>query len=336
MTSTRGAKKPGSKVTIFEVADLVGVSVATVSRAFNDGRISSETHRRVFEAAERLGYVPSSSARSLSMGRSLTMGVVIPDVTGPLYGQMLRGVNEMLGLAGYFAISAASGRDPARELKVLKTLKSRDVDALILIGSGVEGEALDLELAKLPPAVLVEREGNRVSVPVITLDNFKGGLIATRYLLGQGHTRVAHLAGPRRAGSERHGGYARVLAEAGLPSGPVANGGFTEPGGYMAMKVLLDRGGFSAVFIASDRMAMGAYKALREAGLHVPRDVSVVGFDNLPFAAYLAPALTTIRQPAFEMGRLAAEVALRSLRGGESESYLLDCELVIRDSVQRL
>ncbi|ADR37219.1 transcriptional regulator, LacI family [Oceanithermus profundus DSM 14977] len=321
------------RVTIYEVADAAGVSVATVSRALNGGRVAPSTRERVLQVAGRLGFSPSPAARVLATGKSRAIGVVIPDATGPLYGRMLRGIGLELAQAGYTYLVESSERDPGREGQVLRDLSARDVEALVLIGSGLGPQALAAMQGELPALVLVEREGAELAAPMVTIDNESAAERATRYLIEHGHERIAHIAGPRRAGRERLAGWRRALAAAGLAPGPVADGGFTEAGGYRAAEALIGQGGFSAVFVASDRMALGAYRAFREAGLRVGEDVSVVGFDGLEFGAYLDPPLTTLRQPAQQLGQAAARAALAVTRGERPENVVLSCELVPRASV---
>lgn len=320
-------------MTIYEVAKEAGVSVATVSRAFNGGRVAPSTRERVLQIAARLGFSPSPAARVLATGKSRAIGVVIPDATGPLYGRMLRGIGLELQQAGYTYVVESSERDPGRESQVLRDLSARDVEALILIGSGLDSRALAAMQGELPELVLVEREGGELAAPMITIDNEVSAERATRYLIEHGHTRIAHIAGPRRAGRERLAGWSRALAAHGLPAGPVAEGGFTEQGGYHAARELIEQGGFSAVFAASDRMALGAYHAFRKAGLQVGVDVSLIGFDGLEFGAYLDPPLTTLRQPAQQLGQAAARAALAIARGERPENVVLSCELIPRASV---
>jgi len=323
------------RVTIYEVAEAAGVSVATVSRALNGGRVAPQTRERVLQIAAELGFSPSSAARVLATGKSRAVGVVIPDATGPLYGRMLRGIGLELARAGYTYLVESSERDPEREARVLRDLSARDVEALVLIGSGLGPEALAAMRRELPELVLVEREGAALEAPMITIDNLAAAERATGYLIEHGHTRIAHIAGPRRAGRERLAGWRRALAAHGLAPGPVADGGFTEAGGYRAAGELIQKGGFSAVFVASDRMALGAYRAFREAGLRVGVDVSLVGFDGLEFGAYLDPPLATLRQPAQQLGQAAARAALAVTRGERPENVVLSCELLPRASVSK-
>ncbi len=322
------------RITIYEVAKKAGVSVATVSRALNGGRVAPETKAKVLEAIRALGYRPDRMAQTLASGKSRTVGVVIPDSTGPLYGLMLRGLSDALLEHGYGYIGTESRRDPSREAALLDEMLARKVEALVLVGSGIPAQALRQRFPKLPPAVLIEREGQETALPTFQIDNEAAAYRATRLLLEAGHTRIAHIQGLRRAGRERERGYRRALADAGVPLGPMARGDFTEEGGYRAMRALIQSETFTAVFVANDRMALGVYKAAFEAGLTIPDDVSVVGFDDLAFAAYLNPPLTTLRQPAYQLGLEAGQAVLALLAGRTPESKVLPCELVARASVK--
>ncbi len=324
------------RVTIYEVARAAGVSVATVSRALNGGPVAPATRERVLEIARRLGYRPDRLAQGLATGKSRTVGVVIPDATGPLYGQMQRGLADVLTAAGFGYIATESRRDPGREAALLDEMLARKVEALVLVGSGLPVEALRARFSALPPLVLIEREGAAAGVPTYQIENEAAAYRATRALLLAGHTRIAHIKGLRRAGREREAGFLRALAEAGLKRAAVLAGDFTEEGGYRAARALLARGGFTAIFAANDRMALGVYRAAFEAGLRIPEDLSVVGFDDLAFSAYLTPPLSTLRQPAYELGRRAGEAVLSMLGGGTPESAVLPCAFVARASVARM
>ena len=324
-----------ARVTIYEVAHAAGVSVATVSRALNGGPVAPVTRERVLAAARRLGYRPDRLAQGLATGRSRTVGVVIPDATGPLYGQMQRGLAEGLTAHGLGYIATESRRDPGREAALLDEMLARKVEALVLVGSGLPVEALRARFTYLPPIVLIEREGAAAGVPTYQIENEGAAYRATRVLIEAGHTRIAHIRGVRRAGREREAGFLRALREAGLRPAAVASGDFTEAGGYQAAKSLLLDPGFSAVFVANDRMALGVYRAALEASLRIPEDLSVVGFDDLAFSAYLTPPLSTLRQPAYELGRRAAAAVLDLLGGKTPESAVLPCAYKARASVAR-
>ena len=327
-----------ARATIRDVARVAGVSIATVSRVANGGMVSLEAKRRVQAAMEELGYRLNHLARSLVTGRSGVIGVIVPDVTGPLYGAMLRGIEEGLEGEGLVLISASSQREPLRGDRAIRLLLERRVEALILIGSGATGTDPGM-LARGVPAVVIEPENDSIPMPAaLELDNVTGGLRATRHLITLGHEIVAHVTGVRRAGADRAQGYRRALAGAGLESGPEVPGDFSEESGYRAARLLLrDHPEVTAVYYANDRMALGAYRAYAEAGLAVGRDISVIGYDDLAFAPFLAPPLSTVRLPAMEMGRQAARRALELVSGGESAPpSLIEPELVPRSSTRRL
>ncbi len=321
--------------TIYEVARRAGVSVATVSRAFNGGPVAASTKARVLAAAAELGYRPHRLAQGLAAGRSWAVGVVIPDAAGPLYGRFERGLSEALFSQGYTYLASESRRQLQREFDLVEEFLSRKVDALVLVGSGASMEALTKRFGHLPPTVLVEREGPGRAAAHLRVDHEDAAYRATRHLLDRGHRRIAHVLGPRRAGREREAGFLRALAEAGQRPFALIPGDFSEESGYDAGRALLAKKARpDAVFLANDRMALGFYKAAWELGVKIPDQVSVVGFDDLRFAAYLTPPLTTMRQPAEVLGRRAGAAVLQLLAGKRPQRSVLPCELVARASVR--
>jgi LacI family transcriptional regulator len=321
---------PHRAPTLHDVAAAAGVSTATVSRALNGGPVSERRRRLVLDAVQTLGYRPNTLARGLVTGRSGAVGVLIPDVAGPLYATLTSGIEDVLRSAGVDFMMMTGNRDPGAEAASIEALLERRVDALVLIGSWHAPEALRPVLAAGRPVVLVEPEGvdhdetgaELADVTIISLADQDAAVRAAEYLIERGHTRIAHLRGVRRAGARRLAGYRAAMAAAGLDAGPVVAGDFSEPAGAEALPALLEAG-VSAVFCANDRMALGVYHALASRGLRVPDALSVVGFDDLPWAAYLDPPLTTVRHAAFDLGRLAARAALSGLRDGGSGTRLL-------------
>lgn len=324
-----------AEATIYEVAQRAGVSVATVSRAFNGGPVAPATKARVLAVAAELGYRPHRLAQGLASGRSWAVGVVVPDAAGPLYGRFERGLSETLFPEGYTYLASESRRQLQREFDLVEEFLSRKVDALVLVGSGASLEALTERFGRLPPTVLVEREGPDRAAVHLGVDHEAAAYRATRHLLATGHRRIAHVFGPRRAGRERRAGFLRALAEAGLRPFALVEGDFSEQSGYDAGRALLAKKARpDAVFLANDRMALGFYKAAWELGIAIPDQVSVVGFDDLRFAAYLTPPLTTMRQPAELLGRRAGAAVLALLAGQRPKSTVLPCELIARASVR--
>lgn len=320
--------------TIEDVAHLAGVSIATVSRALNGGPIADTTRERVNQAVRQIGFRRNSLAQSLASGRSRTIGVVVPDVAGPLYAQMARGIEDVLEPLGMQFFLLTDNRTREFGPRVIRSLLERQVDGLILIGNLVPSQELEALLASGPATVTIEREGDATPFDAIDLDNHGGAWLATRHLIDRGHQRIAHVRVSRRAGSERLEGYRAALAAANLAEGPILDADFTEASGHRAGLALLQTREVSAVFCGNDRIALGLMSALAEQGVQVGRDLSVVGFDDLPFSAYLNPPLTTIRQNARDLGNRAAEHLIRMLddRAGPART-IVATELVVRASV---
>ncbi len=314
---------------IREVARLAGVSIATVSRVFNDAAsVSPETRRRVLERAAALGYEPSSLGRNLVRGRSELLGLIVPDVSFPLYGQMISGIEAVLGQRG-MSILLASGHDDAdSERTAAQHLLRHAVDGGIVINAQAD--------AALPSP----RGMNWVHVSPehavwpcrVELDNVAGGALAALELLRVGRRHLAYLAAPGRESQERERGFAETLGQAGLTYRR-AEGDYSERSGTWAADTLLEGACvLDAIFVAGDLMAAGVLRALHRRGLQVPGDVAVVGFDDAVIASLLYPRLTSIRQPAHAMGAAAADLSLRLIAGLHAESVTFAPELVRRES----
>ena len=253
--------------------------------------------------------------------------MLVPDVLGPLYAQMARGIEDVLTPLGMQYTLVTSSRDAAREGVALRFLLEHQVDGLILIGSQLEGSDLSA-LVGDRPAVFAQREGDAAPYPTLTLDNAGGVRTALDHLFACGHQNVAHVAGVRRDGLVRRRAYEAVMGARGLTP-VVLESDSTETGGVAAGAMLSDHPDVTAVLCSNDRVALGLYHVLRRRGVRVPEDVSVVGFDDLPWGEFLAPPLTTVRQPGREMGRLAA----RLLLGEAEDTAPVQPELVVRASV---
>ena len=314
-------------LTISDVAHTAGVSTATVSRALNGGKISSGALLRVSDAVRALGYQRNTLARGLVTGKTGVVGVGVPDVLGPLYAQMARGIEDVLTPLGMQYALVTSSRDRAREVAATRFLLEHQVDSLILIGSQLSAAELNA-LVGDRPVVLVQREGEAAAYPTLNLDNARGVRAALEHLFGYGHRRVAHIAGVRRDGKARQKAYEDATRATGLPP-VVISSDATEAGGVAAGEMLAAYPNVTAVLCSNDRVALGLYHALRGRGVRVPDDVSVVGFDDLPWGEFLAPPLTTVRQPGREMGWLAA----RRLLGEAVGDAPVSPELVVRASV---
>jgi LacI family transcriptional regulator len=300
---------PRPRPTIHDVAREAGASIATVSRALNGGVVSAAARQRIEAAVARLGYRRNDVARGLVTGHSGLIGVVLPDLIGPLYAHMARGIEDVLDERGMHAMLVTDHLEPDAERRAIELLRARQVDGLVLIGSRLQPADLR-EAAGSVPIAHVQRDGPDDDAPQVRLDDAAGVRAAVEHLAAAGHRRIAHLAGTRRDGVERREAFLAVMAEAGLEPGPIVDGGFTEEGGEAAAAFVLADPSVTAVFCASDRMAVGLLHAAHGRGIAVPDDLSVVGFDDLTWARYLCPPLTTVRQPGREMGRAAARLVL--------------------------
>jgi len=325
---------PRAHPTIRDVARDARASIATVSRVLNGGVVSQATRARIEEAISRLGYRRNDVARGLVTGRSGLLGVVVPDVAGPLYALMARGIEDVTEPLGLQFCMLTDNRSAELEAAAIVTLLERRVDGLVLIGSLLDAPSLGRLLAGGPGVVLVEREGDATGFATISLDNAEGARIATEHLIACGHRRIAHVTGIRQAGARRLAGYLEAMSSAGLEPGPLIEADFSERSGAVAAEALLTHPEVTAVFCSNDRSALGLFSVVSERGVRIGHDLSVIGFDDLPFSAYLTPALTTVRQDARAIGRLAAERLVAALAGTSAAHHqVVPTELVVRASV---
>ena len=326
--------------TMNDVARQANVSIATVSHVINGTRfVSAERVERVQVAMSELGYTPDATARSLRIGRTDTIGLVVPDNSNPFFAALARWIEEAGFESGYTTILANSNERPDREHRYVSTLVSKRVDGLILSPSrGDHGTLTRLLLSANIPVVVVDRDAALPNADVVLYDNEGGSIEATRYLLELGHRRIGCVAGPSDASSatERANGFRKAIADAGLPAQPVVEADFHFSGGREATARLLDRSDdFTALFAANDLMAAGAIRELHTRGIAVPGDVSVIGFDDAPLAEMISPALTTMRQPLQDMAHAAVSLLLSRVTSGDGGApvrKVLSTSLVIRDS----
>lgn len=323
-------------VTIKEVARRAGVSVATVSRVVNRrDPVREETRAQVLAAITDLRYVPSGVARSLSIRQTNAIGVVLPDLHGEFFSEVIRGLDRAARGSGYHLLLSGSHSDPAEVEAVLRAIHGR-VDGLIAMLPDLDVD----ELAdRLPPEipVLLLNGGQNAPWGGISIDNEGGALAVTRHLVGLGHRHLVFVGGPEKNSDaqERQRGHLAGLAEAGLEP-RLLPGDFSEDAGYAAGRRLLAAAVRpTAVFAANDAMAIGVLCALREGGVRVPEDIALAGFDDIPVARYVLPALTTVHVAIDELGRRAFERLLAALRGettalGERERF--PASVVVRES----
>jgi len=338
VSSAPPAAQAKAAVRLRDVAAAAGVDASVVSRVLSeDARLSirPETRQRVLDAVARLDYRPNTAARTLKTARTMAIGMIVPDLANVTYATIVQGAAEAAGSAGYVVLvvhGSASDR--------LADLHGR-IDGL-LVGMATSETARRRLFDGGVPAVLVNRRES-CGVPSITVDDEAGAALATEYLVSLGHRRIAHLAGPQNADTARRRlrGYLSALAAAGIEPGPdwIVESTFDEGGGHVAATRLLRADPRpTAVFVANVRAATGALASARRLGLRVPDDVSIVGFHDAPFAAYLDPALTTVRMPLEEMGRQAVHSLLAVLSGRPQNDVVVPSapELVVRASSGRV
>jgi len=331
--------------TLSDIAKDLNISVVTVSKALrNKGRISARTRNRVLKRAKELDYRPNWVARSLVTRRTYTIGLLLPDFTHPFFADIAKTIAETVRPRGYHVIISYFEEDPDLERVEADSLLARRVDGLIL-ASSQSPDRLELfeELrTRKVPLVLIDRPMEGVRASFVGVDNEAVGRLATTHLIEQGCRRIAHLRGPQIGlAAKRLNGYLASLKKNRLtaPKGYVVDAGFQDHSGYLAMKQLLTVNPVpDGVFCYNDPVAIGAMKALREAGLKVPEDVAVVGAGNVHYSDALAVPLTTIDQKTREIGARAAELLLGQIgskRTPRPEKILIVPELVPRKSTER-
>jgi len=329
--------------TIKDVALHAKVSVATVSHVVNDTRFVSETTRlRVQQAIEELRYVPSALARSLKSNRTHTVGMMIPNNSNPYFAEIIRGIEDTCYAAGFNVILCNSDDDPLKQSTYVRLLSEKQVDGLIVLSSGSDVDLLDTLRTATMPQVVVDREIDELAADLVEVNHEAGGFLATQHLLQLGHRRIACIAGPQALSSARQRvqGYRRALHEAGLTAHDklLRHGDFTSAGGHAAMSSLLDitppAERPSAVFASNDLMAIGAICAAAAKGLRIPKDLSVIGFDDIALAAFSNPPLSSIAQPKHQTGELAAQLLLQRIAqpGRELQRAILQPSLLVRQS----
>jgi LacI family transcriptional regulator len=332
------------KVTIQEIAHRANVSPSTVSRVLQGTTaVSKIKHQAVLDAVRELDYRPNIFAQSLASGKSMTIGVLTQNFGSPFYDGVLRGILEGLEETNYWPLFVDGRWQTKIEQRALKMLLDRQVDGIIIIGGQTPEETLQ-EIAQQKPLIVVARE---LSVPIdgnIYVNNSKAAYRAVSHLIDRGHRDIAHITADMNYTSavddvlNRFKGYQQALADADIELDPrlVVEGNLQQQSGVLAIEMLLGRGrAFSAIFAANDQMAFGAGLALYRRGIRVPDEVSIVGFDDESSAAYMIPPMTTVRQPAIEMGQAAANAILDLINDKSPEIKVFDAELIIRESVAR-
>lgn len=331
---------------IKDVAKLAGVSVATVSRTLDKPDLVAEaTRQKVLRAVSECGYVANTLARNFRRRRSNTVLVLVPDIANPFFSSIIRGIEGVALAAGYRVLLGDTQNDPAREQAYSELVAQRQADGLICLGMNLpfatdkRRKSVD---PKWPPVVMACEYDGTIPVPTVCIDNVAAAAEAVRHLVSLGHRDVAFINGPAASPicKDRLDGFRRALAAAGVRPrrARLRNGDFSLASGREQMLAILAQGDPpTAVFCANDEMAIGAMKAARERGMTLPRDLSVVGFDDIGFAAYATPALSTVRQPREQIGEQAMRLMLDILqqRGTIPAKVVLPHALVLRASTAK-
>ncbi len=327
--------------TISDVARQAGVSAMTVSRVINNsGDISLETRERVEKAIADLGYVPNALARSLHFKQTKTLALVLSDITNPFFTTLARGVEDAASEQGFSLIFCNTDESESKEAEYLNVVLQKQVDGVLLVPVCYSGDSVTFLQEHKATVVVLDRRVSDVKVDTVRCNSEEGAYQLTRHLLDLGRTQIAILSGPQSVSTaiDRVAGYRRALAEARLSSCTelVYHGEYTITSGYqMALQALLVTPRPTALFTANNFITSGAVRAVREAGLRVPGDISIVSFDDLPMASDIGPFLTVAAQPAYEMGRRATELLLTRLSGegpAEPQEIVLPTEIIIRES----
>ena len=333
-----------NQVTIKDVAAQANVSTTTVSHVINNTRfVDPATRNRVLQCMHELGYQPNFLARSLRRGVSKTIGLIVPDAANLFFAEIARKIEDFGYQQGYSVILGNSDNNPEKQANYINTLLAKRVDGVIFISSGGEVDDLKRFSENHVPVVVADRDVPLELADIVMLDNEKAGYDATRYLLELGHRRIACITGPHdlSPSMQRVQGFHRAMGDFGIAvnSDYVTAGDFQFQGGQLAMdRLLLCSPRPDAVFVFNDMMAIGAMTAIRKAGLSIPSEISIIGFDDIPLAAAVTPSLTTIAQPINEIAGRATELLIQRLEGNrqdENQRVILQAALVERESTCR-
>ncbi len=329
--------------TIRDVAEKAGVSTTTVSHVINKTRFVSENLvNRVDDAIRELNYQPSGLARSLRTKASGSLGVIIPDNTNPFFAEVVRGIEDYCFKQGYSVFLCNSDGDPDKEYNYIKLLREKSIDGMLLVSTGNDQESLDLlEQGKIPK-VIIDREVESVNSDLVLVDNLSGGYKATKHLLDLGHTRIGCITGSSQVtpSGQRLEGYVKALGEKGISvdDSLIETGDFkSQSGGNCLLKLIQKPEPPTAVFACNDLMAIGALAAARQLNIDVPRDLSIVGYDDIAMASMITPGLTTIAQPKRELGETSANLLLERIieKRTRQITIILDPLLISRESSAR-
>jgi len=332
------------RVTINDVANIANVSITTVSRVSNESKgVSAKTRRRVLNVIKELGYSPSAMASGLKTRLSKSIGIAVPDTIGDFYGEVINGIESVATENEYNLVISLNHHIVREELSAVNFFKAKKVDGAILVTTSGDDDYISFLIEEGFNIVLLDRDPHGLKVDTVKIDNFRGGYIATEYLLNLGHSNILFVKGVPYIDSskERFNGYKKALKDKGMKFNNdfILSGDFLVDSGYLSVKRYLEEHGlnFTAIFAANDQMAIGAIKALNDKGIVVPNEVSIVGFDNSYISPYVIPPLTTIKQRREEMGKVAAELLLDRISSQNKKErtprqIIIPVELIKRES----
>lgn len=328
--------------TMKDIAKLAGVSTSTVSHVINKSRfVSEEISERVNQAAQELNYTPSALARSLKVNRTKTIGMLVTTSTNPFFGEVVKGVERSCYQQGYSLILCNTEGDNQRMRESIITLLQKRVDGLILMCSSLEGERIDV-FDKYPdiPVVVMDWGPMLFTSDKIQDNSLRGGYMAAKHLIEAGHKHIGCITGPlvKHQAQMRYEGYKRALNESNLEFNAnwIIEADFECEGGYSAFNAMFDKGPLpTALFVSNDMMAMGVINAANEKGIKIPEQLSIIGYDDIQISKFMTPALTTIHQPKYRLGKAAVEALLNKLDGGQTDSQVVQLEptLIERNTV---
>jgi len=333
--------KSGMKATIKDVARRAGVSIATVSRAINNvGPLREETRSRIISAIRELNYSPNAMGRGLVTSRTETLGVILPDVHGEFFSELMRGIDQAARARNYHIMISSTHSEKSEIESMLKHMRGGRVDGIIIMSPHVGSLELHGIIPRSLPVVLLNCCAQHALFDTVQINNFGGAYKMVKHLIGHGHERIAIIKGQENNydALERYRGYRAALEEHGLPilSQLEVTGNFTEESGFAATRLLLNvYPRPTAIFASNDAMAIGAIRALHEAGLAIPEDVAIAGFDDIPMSRYLTPPLSSVHVPIFELGAKAVErlfVSIDAKNKNPKQRILLDVDPIPRES----
>lgn len=333
---------------IKELAGKLGVSVTTVSRVLNGKsekfRISKSTSRKVLDAARQYHYSPNRIARGLKLEKTETIGLIIPDIANPYFGSIAKTIEMEAHRNGYSIILCDSLDDVSTEAELLQLLTGRKVDGIIIAPTGKSSRHV-LEIQQMGiPVVIIDRYFPDANLPFVTTDNYTGAFLAVQHLIETGHRHIACIQGINgiSANNDRVKGYRDALQKNGIAvdEALILGTDFGGENGYIQTRKLLELPNRpTAIFALGNLISLGTLRALKEAGLIVPEDISIVSFDEQPYSAFLACPMTTVEQPREEIGRLALEMLMKKMAGEllvTDENIMLKPRLIVRESVKKL